>query len=114
MTANAKTLAIMAALAAVLGLGAGTLFNGAASASPPEYVYDIDKEDAQFGDYSGWDGDLEEEKARAGNPALESREPNDWQPASGESPEEAGDAARQDHLRSLPKENRGKSVAPAG
>ena len=95
MTTNIKTMAIMAALAAVLGLGAGTLFNGAASANPREYVYDIDKEDAQYGDFSGWNGDLEEEDARFGDRALESQDLNDWQPASGEPSEEAGDAARQ-------------------
>ena len=72
MTVNAKTIAIMAALAAVLGLGVATLFNDAACAGPPEYVYDIDKEDAQFGDYSGWNGDLEAEDARAGNPIVRS------------------------------------------
>ena len=97
MTSSVKTMAIMVALAAILGLGAGSLFNGEASARPREFVYDIDKEDAQFGDYAGWNGDLEEEDARFGVRALESQELNDWQPASGEPPEEAGNAARQDN-----------------
>ncbi len=72
MTSSVKTMAIMVALATILGLGAGSLFNGAASARPREYVYDIDKEDAQFGDYSGWNGDLEAEDARAGIPLVRS------------------------------------------
>ncbi len=113
MTSNARTIAIVATLAAVLGLGAGMLFNGAASASPRQYIYDIDKEDAQFGDFSGWNGDLEEEDARFDDPALEGQELNGWQPVSGVSPEEAGDAARQDRLRPPPRENSGKNEAPA-
>ncbi len=72
MTIAIKSHSVLSALAVFLGLGLGL---GLAVASPVawafahqanSWTYDIDKEDAELGDYSGWNSRADRKDARSG------------------------------------------------
>lgn len=74
MIAHLKTVAAATALVALVGFGIRGLVPTPVATVPfaphSEYTYDIDTEDARFGDFSGWSGELDAEDALHGLPAT--------------------------------------------
>ncbi len=66
MTIAFKTIIAPAVLAAFLGLAATSPVARAFADQTDRWTYDIDKEDAELGDYSGWNSGADRMDARSG------------------------------------------------
>jgi hypothetical protein len=66
MTVAFKSTIALSALAVFLGLAAATPAAQAFADQTDRWTYDIDKEDAEMGDYSGWNSGADRMDARSG------------------------------------------------
>ena len=66
MTSPLKSVMTLSALAVFLGLAAASPVAWAFANQTDRWAYDIDKEDAELGDYSGWNSGADRKDARSG------------------------------------------------
>ncbi len=66
MTIAIKSNIVLSALAVFLGLAAASPAARASADQTDRWTYDIDKEDAEIGDYSGWNSGADGNDARSG------------------------------------------------
>ncbi len=67
MTITLKSIIALSALAVFLGLAAASPATLAFADQTDRWTYDIDKEDAELGDYFGWNSGADEKDAQSGD-----------------------------------------------